>query len=72
VKPDDKRWPWIVYSIVLVPVVGQPIVVLGSSFLYFRWRRAWPEAAKRLNRHAWIAVALNIALTLALLRLLRR
>ena len=71
-KPDDKRWPWIVYSTVLVPVVGQPIVVLGSSFLYFRWRRAWPEEAKRLNRHAWIAVALNIALTLALSRLLRR
>jgi hypothetical protein len=72
VRPDDKRWPWIVYSTVLVPVVGQPLVVLWISFLYFRWRRAWPEAAKRINLHAWIAVAMNIVVTLWLLRLLRR
>jgi hypothetical protein len=57
---------------VFVPLIGQPIVVLGSSLLYFQWRRGWPDAAKRINRHAWIAVALNIGLTLAVLRFVRR
>jgi hypothetical protein len=71
-NPDDRRWLWIVYATVFVPLVGRPLVVLGSSALYFRWRRHWPEAAARLNRHAWIAVALNIALTLGARHLLRR
>ena len=70
--PNDRRWPWIIYATVLVPLIGQPIVVLASSFLYFRWRKAWPRAAMRLNRHAWVAVALNIALTFGAVRLMRR
>jgi hypothetical protein len=71
-SPDDRRWPWLVYATVLVPLVGQPLVVFGSSVLYFRWRRRWPREAARLNRHAWIAVAMNIVLTLGVLRLVRR
>jgi hypothetical protein len=70
-KPDDRRWPWLVYTTALLPLIGQPIVVLASSLLYFRWRRDWPKEAMRLNRHAWIAVVLNIVLTLGALRLLR-
>jgi hypothetical protein len=68
-SPDDRRWLWLVYGTVFVPLVGQPLVVLASSVLYYRWRRGWPEAAVRLNVHAWIAVALNIGLTWAALRL---
>jgi hypothetical protein len=70
-SPDDRRWLWFVYATVFVPFVGQPVVVLGSSLLYFRWRHDWPKAAARLNRHAWVAVALNIVLTLSVLRLVR-
>ena len=67
---DDRSWLWLVYATVLVPLVGQPLVVLGSSALYFRWRRAWPMAAGRLNRHAWLAVGLKLALTFAVRRVL--
>jgi hypothetical protein len=70
-RPDDKRWAWLVYATVFVPLIGQPIVVVASSALYFRWRKAWPEAASRLNIHAWVAVALNILFTLGALRLVR-
>ena len=55
-----------------MPLVGQPLVVIGSSILYFRWRRSWPDAAKRINRHAWIAVAMNVALTLLVFHFVRR
>ncbi len=64
-SPDDRRWLWLVYAMVLVPLVGQPLVVLGSSALYFKWRRTWPREAMRLNLHAWLAVALNIAFSFA-------
>jgi hypothetical protein len=51
-SPDDKRWPWLVYATVLVPFIGQPLVVFASSILYYRWRKRWPKAAFRLNVHA--------------------
>ena len=38
-SPDDKRWPWLVYGTVLVPLIGQPLVVLASSIHYYRWRK---------------------------------
>jgi hypothetical protein len=71
-SPDDKRWTRLVYATVFVPFIGQPLVVFASSLLYYRWRNQSPKAAFRLNVHAWIAVALNIGLTLAVLRLVRR
>ena len=67
-SPDHRRWPWLVYATVFVPLIGQPLVVFASSILYYRWRNRWPKEAFRLNVHAWIAVALNIELTLAVLR----
>jgi hypothetical protein len=71
-SPDDPRWIRLVYATVLVPFIGQPLVVVASSILYFRWRKQWPKAAFRLNVHAWVAVGLNIGLTFAVVRLLRR
>ena len=70
-KPDDPRWRWLVYATALVPVVGQPVVVVASSILYYRWRRTWPREAFWLNVHAWIAVALNITLVLGIRHLAR-
>jgi hypothetical protein len=61
-KPDEPRWLWLTYAAVFVPVVGQAAVVVTSSALYYRWRRAWPRAAFRLNVHAWLAVGLRLAL----------
>jgi len=71
-KPNDPRLHWLVYATALFPVIGQPIVVVASSVLYYRWRRAWPREAFWLNVHAWIAVALNICLVLALRHFVRR
>jgi hypothetical protein len=71
-KPNDPRWTWLVYATALFPVIGQALVVVASSVLYYRWRRAWPREAFRLNVHAWIAVGLNIALVLGLRHALRR
>jgi CBS-domain-containing membrane protein len=66
-KPDGSKWLWLAYAAVFVPVIGQAAVVVASSLLYYRWRRAWPKEALRLNVHAWIAVALHVAL-MALVR----
>jgi hypothetical protein len=63
-KPADPRWVWLVYGIVFVPIIGPALVVIGSSILYYRLRRHWPETAARLNWNAWIAVALHIVLRL--------
>jgi hypothetical protein len=71
-SPEDPRWLRLVHATVLVPFIGQPLVVVASSILYYRWRKQWPKAAFRLNVHAWIAVAFNIGLTLAVLRFVRR
>jgi hypothetical protein len=71
-KPDDPRWRWLVYATVFVPLVGQPVVVIASSILYYRWRKKWPREAFWLNVHAWIAVALNIALVLGIRHLVGR
>ena len=70
-KPNDPRWPWLVYGTVFVPLVGQPLVVVASSILYYRWRKAWQREAFWLNVHPWIAVALNLALVLRLRHLVR-
>ena len=33
-SPDDKRWTWLVYATVFVPLIGQPLVAFASSILY--------------------------------------
>jgi hypothetical protein len=60
-KPDDRMWLWIVYGLLFVPYVGPVVLVVGSSVLYYSWRKRWPEAAARLNVHAWIAIGINVA-----------
>jgi hypothetical protein len=44
----------------LVPLVGPVLLALGSSLAYYRMRRSSPERARWLNRHAWIAIELNV------------
>jgi hypothetical protein len=70
--PNDRRWLWLVYGVVFVPLVGQLVVVVTSSVLHDRWRRSWPNEAFWLNVHAWIAVGLNIGLVWLETRLFRR
>jgi hypothetical protein len=72
VSPADPRWVWIVYATLLVPIVGPGLLIVWSSVVYYVWRRKFPEAAARLNRHAWIAVAISVSLNVAWLVLVRR
>lgn len=66
---DKLAGKWIValYLAVFVPYVGGPAVVLLSSTFYYVWRRSKPNTAKQLNRHAWLAWGLAIAIS-ALIR----
>ena len=57
--------PWlaVLYALPLVPYVGGPVLVLGSSAVYYGLRRQHPDLAATLNRHAWYAVALSLLVT---------
>src|SRR5258708_2827600 len=46
---------WVVYATLLVPIVGLGLLIVWSSVVYYLWRRRFPEAAARANRHAWVA-----------------
>ena len=63
----DRRWLALVYGSLLVPLVGPLLLVLGSSFAYYRLRRTSPNRARWLNRHAWIAIGLNACANVAAL-----
>jgi hypothetical protein len=61
----DRRWLIAVYGALLVPVYGPALLILGSSALYYVWRRKTPHRASALNRHAWRAWALGMSVYLA-------
>jgi hypothetical protein len=67
VKPNDRRWLWL-YGLLFVPYVGPLVLVVGSSVAYCAWRGMYPVAARRLNRHAWIAIGLNVITHVLLFR----
>jgi hypothetical protein len=71
-RPPNRRWLWALYASVLVPFVGPTIVILVSSWLYYRLRGVDPNRARWLNRHAWIAVLGNAAVVIVLRHVLRR
>jgi hypothetical protein len=56
----DRRWLAAVYGLPLFPF-GPAVVVLGTSILYYVWRKRYPRRASELNRHAWIAIAIGLA-----------
>jgi hypothetical protein len=66
VNAPDQRWLLLVYGSLLVPFVGPALLIMGSSVMYYRWRRERSELARWVNRHAWLAIGLNVALTLLL------
>jgi hypothetical protein len=66
-----RRWLALIYGSLLVPIVGPVLLVLASSLLYYRWRTRLPNRARWINRHAWIAIALNAATNAAILLLVR-
>ncbi len=71
-SPADGRLLWLVYGSLLVPFVGPVLLAVWSSATYYRWRRRWPERSAWLNRHAWIAIGLNVTANVALVVLAKR
>jgi hypothetical protein len=57
----DRRWLIAVYGVPLLPF-GPAVVILGTSLLYYVWRKRHPRRASELNLHAWIAVAVGLAM----------
>ena len=65
----DRRWLALIYGSLLVPLVGPVLLALVSSLLYYRWRNQAPERARWINRHAWIAIGLNVLSNVGLMLL---
>jgi hypothetical protein len=68
VKPDDPRWTWVVYGVGIVPFLGPALLLGGSAWSYYAWRKQYPEATARLNRHVRLAIALNVLVSLVVVR----
>jgi hypothetical protein len=60
VNGPDRRWLLAIYGSLLVPFVGPALLIVASSVLYYVWWRERPERARWLNKHAWIAIGLNV------------
>jgi hypothetical protein len=62
--PDDvlsRGWKVGLYGAALVPYIGSWFVVLGSSILFYVWRKEHPNKAKSVNRHGWLAWLMGLA-----------
>ncbi len=56
--PEDvlsRGWKVGLYGAALVPYIGSWFVVLGSSILFYVWRKEHPNKANSVNRHGWLA-----------------
>jgi hypothetical protein len=60
------KWIVAIYLAWFVPYVGPLSVILLSSILYYVWRRSRPTTAKQLNRHAWLAFGLAMAISVSI------
>jgi mannose/fructose/N-acetylgalactosamine-specific phosphotransferase system component IIC len=63
-QADDKLsegWKIALYAAALIPY-GSWFVVLGSSILYYAWRKETPNKAAQINKHGWLAWLLGMVL----------
>ena len=59
--------PRLVDAIWVTALIGLwPVLIVGSSVLYYRWRKADPARAQAVNAVAWKAFWVGIAMNLAL------
>jgi hypothetical protein len=57
-NPQDRLSGWwllVIYGSIVLGGCGAWIIVIVSSILYYVWRGQYPNKAKAINRHGWIA-----------------
>jgi len=60
-EPEDEDdqlqgyWKAIIWGSLLLPCVGGWIIVVLSSVMYYVWLRDYPNKARSINRHGWMA-----------------
>ena len=69
--PLPNRWLALIYGALLVPG-GALLLAVGSSVAYYRLRRRAPALARAVNRHAWLAIALNVCANVVVMVSLHR
>lgn len=55
---DDKLaggWLIAIWLSVIVPYIGSWAIVILSSIMYYSWKNEYPNKAKSINRHGWLA-----------------
>jgi len=63
VDPDELNGGWKIglYGAALIPY-GSWFVVLGSSILFYAWRKEFPNKAAQINKHGWLAWLMGLVL----------
>jgi len=48
-------WVAVIWLSLLIPFLGQWVIVILSSAMYYHWKKTYPQKAKSINRHGWLA-----------------
>jgi len=67
---QDKLHPgWIllIWGMLFVPYIGIILIILISGFLYYYWKNDYPNKARSINMHGWLAVLVTVILWLVAL-----
>lgn len=51
----EGYWKAIIWGSLLLPCVGGWIIVVLSSVMYYVWLKEYPNKARSINRHGWLA-----------------
>jgi hypothetical protein len=57
----------VIWGSVFVPFLGNWLIVILSSVVYYAWKNECPNKANKINRHGWLAFLAGHALWLALI-----
>jgi hypothetical protein len=67
---DDKLegyWKAIIWGSLLIPCVGGWVIVVLSSVMYYVWIGSYPNKARSINMHGWLAWFTGQAIAVAVL-----
>lgn len=51
----EGYWYAIIWCSLLIPLLGAWVIIVVSSIKYYAWRKEFPNKAKTINRHGWLA-----------------